>query len=311
MVATYKCSQQELYTVCRLAWSSCNDYLSIFNDFKTSYTPQLVQQKLQEINAAAILPDVQARNAKSEILRIELVMLLPQCLQDFNILKRYIVSAYSSLLQKANIDAAGQKYYSKAAAFNWESVQGLLQNAISFVVHNDVALSVNNNMPATFLGRLQQKQTEFNRLYQAFLSAITDEQLATEQKIVANNGIYASLINMLADGQVLFSHQAAICKQFIFTYLIGLVSGVGTAGLKGYVTDAVTGRQINGAQIVLLNKDKTAVTDNEGHYEINQVAAGEYTVIVKADGYVDFVKENHEVKVGTVSSLHVALVREE
>jgi hypothetical protein len=37
------------------------------------------------------------------------------------------------------------------------------------------------------------------------------------------------------------------------------------------------------------------------------VAAGLYTVVVVADGYQDFVKENYEVKVGTVSNVHIAL----
>jgi hypothetical protein len=308
MIANYKCAQQELYSICNHAWQSCNDYLAEFGAFRACYTAQFVQDRLQEVAAAMSLPEYQARSSQSESLRIRLVEITPRCIKLFNFLKRYIANAYPLSLQKTNIDAAGQEYYEKAAVYNWENMQGLLQNAVSFVQNNTTELIGNNdNMPATFLAELEQMQVNFQTLYQSFLLKNQGVQIATQDKIIANNAIYASLVNMLSDGQVLFSDNEAKLKQFVFSWLLNFVSGVATAGLKGHITDSVTGWQIAGAKISLLYKEKSAVTDSEGHYEINQVAAGLYTVIVAAEGYQDFVKENHEVKVGTVSNVHIAL----
>jgi hypothetical protein len=307
MTANYNCTQQELYSICRLAWTSCNEYLSDFSGFKARYTPQFVQDRLQEISDAANLPTYQARNSATELLRIDLVEFTPECLKLFNFLKRYIVDAYPLSAQKANIDAAGQGFYEKAAVFSWENMQGLLQSAITFVQSNMAQLMSNDNMPSSFLSSLEQAQSRFQTLYQSFLSLTEEAQVATQTKITSNNGIYAALTKMLGDGQVLFGSNEAKLKQFVFSRLFELVGGGSTAGLKGNVTDSITGRAIVGAKISLLYKDKAAITDTEGHYEINQVAAGLYTVVVVADGYQDFVKENYEVKVGTVSNVHIAL----
>ena len=307
MTANYNCTQQELYSICRLAWTSCNDHLSDFSGFKARYTPQFVQDRLQEISNAANLPTYQARSSATELLRINLVEFTPECLKLFNSLKRYIIDAYPLSAHKANIDAAGQEFYEKAAAFSWENTQGLLQSAITFVQNNMAQLMLDDNMPPSFLSALETAQSNFQTLYQNFLLLTEDAQEATQTKIIANNSIYAALTKMLGDGQVVFSGNEAKLKQFVFARLFELVSGGSTAGLKGNVTDSITGRAIVGAKISLRYKDKAAVTDTEGHYEINQVAAGIYTVVVVADGYQDFVKENYEVKVGTVSNVYFAL----
>lgn len=307
MKANYNCGQEELYTVARLAWRSCLDHLQDFSGFRARYTAQFVQSKLQEIEDAASLPNWMARNTAAESLRIGMVELLPKCLKLFNYLKRYIVSGYPPILQKTNMDSAGQAFYEKAAAFNWESVQGLLQNALNFVQANASELLLNDNMPPSYPTDLEDTRDIYQDLYQKFLSATEDAVIGTQAKITANNNLYAALSVMLGDGQVVFSDDAAVVRQFVFSTLLETSSGSSTAGLKGHITDSVTGRQIAGAKIELQYKDKSAVADNEGYYQINQVAAGWYTIIVAADGYQTFVKENHEVKTGTVSNVHIAL----
>jgi hypothetical protein len=310
MKTSYNCAQEELYTVARLAWRSCLDYLQDFSGFRAIYTAQFVQNKLREVEDAANLPNWMARNTAAESLRIKMVELVPKCLKAFGYLKRYIVSAYPLNLQKTKMDSAGHNFYEKAAAFNWESMQGLLQNALNFVQTNVVDLMLNDNMPTSYPADLQGVRDIYQGYYQDFLSATEDAVIATQEKIIANNELYASLSVMLGDGQVVFSDDEAVVRQFVFSTLLETSSGVSTAGLKGNITDSVTGRQIVGAKIGLQYKDKSTVTDNEGYYQINQVAAGTYTIIVVAEGYQDFIKENHEVKVGTVSNVHIALDKE-
>jgi hypothetical protein len=43
--SNYRCSQQELYAVCKLAWEGCNTYLDKFRNFSPKYDPGYIQAK--------------------------------------------------------------------------------------------------------------------------------------------------------------------------------------------------------------------------------------------------------------------------
>ena len=104
---TYKCAQQELYTVCRVAYKSCSAQLADFAAFKGRYTAAYITARLAEVEAAAKLPDDQARGEKSEVQRIQLLEKAATCTMLFQRLKRYIADAYPANLQKARNDSAG------------------------------------------------------------------------------------------------------------------------------------------------------------------------------------------------------------
>ena len=70
---TYNCAQQELYTICRVAYRSCTTQLADFAAFKGRYTAAYITARLAEVEAAAKLPDDQARGEKSEVQRIQLL----------------------------------------------------------------------------------------------------------------------------------------------------------------------------------------------------------------------------------------------
>ena len=305
---SYHCTQQELYTIARLAWSSCKQHLNEFADFKARYTTAYIDDRLQEIEKAAYLPDDQARNEKYETLRIQLAEAGAECLKLFQYLKRYIADAYPEVLHKTKTDAAGQAYYEKAMNNNWDSMQGLVRAASSFIAANHADLSANQNMAATFPTRFDDARKRFELLHNDFLQAEENAQIATQNKIMANNDLHTKLMTMLLDGQELFKNTEAIKKQFIFSELLYKASGVGSAGIAGYITDISTGLALSEVSITLVEKNKTTLTDNEGRYEILQIPAGLYTIKIEKQGYQTQIIEKHEIKIGTTSRINTNLV---
>ncbi|MCF6137925.1 carboxypeptidase regulatory-like domain-containing protein [Pseudalkalibacillus berkeleyi] len=71
--------------------------------------------------------------------------------------------------------------------------------------------------------------------------------------------------------------------------IINFVLGVSDPGsLQGTVTDAATGDGISGATIAIRRNNvivAEGLTDTNGRYSINELAEGEYTVLVSAEGY--------------------------
>lgn len=310
MKANYNCAQAELYTICRLAWGLCIDYLTEFSALKQRYTVQYVQDRLSSVELASQRADFQARSEKGETARIALLEHKEQCLKLFGFLKRYISSAYPSGLHKPKLEAAGINYYADAQNNNWEQLQAMLGSAVNFVQANEAELLADDNMAVGFAANLAQVSRDYNNLYDTFLTESRKVEIKTADKIGLNNSIYMDLQELLEDGKAIFFDNDTMYKQFTFSYLLQLTSGVATAGVKGYITDAVTRRPIVGAEVLLVEKDKVAITEGDGRYEMLQVAAGKYTILVKAFGYVSYVKEEHVVKIGTVSMLSVALERE-
>ena len=158
-------------------------------------------------------------------------------------------------------------------------------------------------MPTTFQATFTTAKTAFETLHTQFLSEEGGNPTETQTKITANNDIHSKLMSMLLDGQEIFKTNEALQKQFIFTELLYLASGAGTAGIKGYITDTTTTFPIEGVLVSIAATKKSTLTDSEGRYEVLQVAAGIYTVKYEKVGYAPIIVENHEVKVGTTSTI--------
>jgi len=306
--ANYNCNTQELYSAARLGWDSCSEQLTDFTAFKAKYTSAFITAQLAEIDIAANLPDDQARAAKAESERINLTQIADTCLANWQKLKRYIADAFSTEQQKPNIESAGSQYYEKAGNYNWDSLQGLLTAGQTYIAANLAALQANQNMPAAFATSFSTDKTAFDNLHQQFLQSEELSQQGTEAKVIANNKVYSNLISMFLDGQEIYKTNEVIKKQFVFDQVLNLVSGTGTAGLKGYVTADKTNTPIQGAMVAIEQNGKSATTDQDGKYQILQVAANTYNIKIGAEGYTSKLIENVVVKTGTVSTLSATLV---
>lgn len=305
--ASFKCSQQELYTISRLGWENCQQHISSFTHFSPQYTPAFITNCQAEVDTAAALPDEQARGAASETLRIKLIQAADVCLGDWQILKRYITKAFPEELQQTNYDAAGMAYYPKAGNHSWEAVQGLIQSAASFIKNNLPVLIANQNMSPAFEGAFNTNKTNFDTLHKAFLKS---EETASDQanaKAVANNNIYKKLIAMFLDGQEIFKNDETTQNKFIFSGLLTLIGGSGTAGLKGSITNQADNTAIAHAQIIVPGTSYTTTSDEDGHYQLSPMAAATYTLNIAAKGYQIKTISAQEVKTGTMSTLNIQL----
>lgn len=305
--SNYNCSEQELYTICETAWTSCNQYLNRFSAFKPKYKQELIDDRLAAINAARELPDEQQRNEKYESTNVLLKKEARIACDKWQLLKRYIADAYEQDLHKSKWEAAGFNYYEKAANNNWDSVKGLMTSGLTFINNNLGELTANDNMPPAFPAQFENAKTDFEKRHQTFIQAEEESSTGQETKMNANNSIHSDLMSMLLDGQEIFKNEESICKQFVFADLLYLASGSGTAGIKGVVVVQLTETPIQGAKISIDNANKNTLSAPDGRYEINQVASGKYDISCVAAGFEPQKILGFEIKVGTVSTLNFKL----
>ncbi len=113
---------------------------------------------------------------------------------------------------------------------------------------------------------------------------------------------------MFLDGQEIYKINEVIKKQFFFDQVLNLVSGTGTAGIKGYITADNTNAPIQGTIVEIEQNGKSAATDQDGKYQILQVTANTYNIKIGAVGYTSKLIENVVIKTGTISTLSAILV---
>lgn len=304
----YNCTEQELYTICETAWNSCRQHLPGFTAFKPKYTDPFIDSRLDDIKTARELPDEQQRNEAYETANIQLRKDGRKACDLWQYLKRYIADAYPSDLHKPKWEAAGYNYYVKASNNNWDSVKGLMTSGLTFINSNMADLTANDNMPLSFKSDFEGAKNDFEKTHQKFIQAEEDSHTGQDKKMTANNALHTDLMSMLLDGQEIYKNEEPIYKQFVFTELLYLASGAGTAGFKGQVT--AVGSQLGLQEVTVTIKDnsKTAVTDAEGKYEIHQLASGKYTITFAKEGYEPKIIVDFTVKVGTVSNLNIELI---
>jgi hypothetical protein len=311
--SNFKCSQQELYAVCKLGWEGCNLHIEKFQNFSPKYTPEFLAARRQEIDNVAEIPDKAVRSSMLELLRVELREQTRLSLDRWLRLKRYITVAYPQSAQAAKLKAAGKAHYKSASTYSWEACQGLLKDASVFIAAETENLLRNDKMPLSFPNDFNMGRDAFEVIYLRYLDASKQAAQKTDEKLTANNHLHDMLMEMMLDGREIFRHDEVMEKQFRFDYLLLNVSGPGSAGVKGTVTIGTLttgtrkGATIEGALLTLLDTNHTCITDDEGWYQFTQLPAGTYSLEVKASGFVPLRIDNIEIKTGNMSNLHVQL----
>jgi hypothetical protein len=305
---TYNCSQEELYEICKTGWNSCSEFLPDFNNLKPKYTTPFITDKLNNVELAENLPNEQQRNEVSETLRIQLAAQNVLQLAIWQKLKRYIIDAYPQEIQKPKLEAAGQNDYAKAANENWQSANALYKQGLKFINDNFTTLTDNDNMPPTFKTTFEDGKTEFDKLHQKFIDAEENQKVQANEKLEANNLIHNQLMSMFLDGQQIFLNKPAIKDQFTFDKVLELISGVGTQGIKGKITNDQNTLPIPEATIAIKNSTLTTTTDSQGSYHIYQMAQGTYIALIQAPGFQDKTITTIEIKKGTITTLNATLI---
>jgi hypothetical protein len=235
LMPKYRCSQMELYAVCRLMWANCLEHIADFEQLKPYYTPAFINNSIAEVAAAEMLPDEDQRNSQSKTARANMDKKAARCLVNWQALKRYIVNAYkgNTTILNAKLNAAGAGYYRSASRGNWEDVAGLTSAALRFLGENTAELEAGNNMPAGFVALFATDAALFDTTYRLFMSKRQERKTGRHEKMEQNNLIFEQLMLMAKDGVHIYRYDAAIRNRFLWRKVKRLVTPERIKGLHG------------------------------------------------------------------------------
>ncbi|MBP9151321.1 MAG: carboxypeptidase regulatory-like domain-containing protein [Flavobacteriales bacterium] len=320
----YPCGQQDLYTIIETGWGSYAEQLPRFSNLSTKYTAVVGAGQLLLLAAAQAMPDEDSREEVHKSYRVQLKHLADTCLITWSDMGTYIRDAFPEDEYENKRIAAGYNYYEGAAHENWDDVKGLMQSGLLFLNANATVLATDGGMPATFITAFETAKNAFGLKHQAFLQAEELTKVMTDEKIVANNALYRSLMKMFEDGKKIFREEAAIREQFTFDRVLALVNG-GNAPSTGvaatvvelgvYVFDSETGIPKEGAEVRILNAPGgvviSATSNSEGIVFLRILGFEPHETVVlqgeiSADG---FVTESGEVEgiAGNFYSIEVGM----
>mgnify|MGYP000341896664 CR=1 FL=1 len=308
----FNCTENELYAACAYGWESFSHHLDRFYALKPKYNAAFLKEKKAELGRVMKMHDHNQRSAASEQSRKTLKHHAELCLQAWKKLRLYIEGAWPADEHDMMLKGAGLPDYKEAVKFRWETFSSLLSSAQAFIQDNKDRLLTGNNMPKSF-------PEEFNKLAMAFSAENLRHQdtvkqsaiLATE-KTAANNGLYADLMSMFKDARMIFRKEPDTLRFFTFDYVLLLLSGPGTAGIKGVVSNAqLPLRPIPGLELVIIETGDTLTPGEDGSYRFNQLAAGLYTLRVTAPGYKPYTQEGIQVSTGVHKIVNVVMEKEE
>jgi hypothetical protein len=200
---------------------------------------------------------------------------------------------------------AGQQLFDDRSN-DLEKNDKLLNTMMSFIQNNEAALLA-KDLPATFGQQLKDKQARLAATNKAWLAEKEAASAASEAKTIAGNELKARLSAMFAEAQIIFQTEKDIAKKFVWDTHFGKVRGPRNAGVGGKVLNKTTGEAIEGAAVSITSLNLSVVTDADGRYELSPIAAGVYTVDVKAVGFKPLSIDKQTVKENTVSRLKIEL----
>ena len=262
------------------------------------YTAAFYTARIAEINAAEDLPSEQVRDDLVESSNLRLRQKAEACLDAWRFLERYIISAFAEPFTKPKLEAAGSDFYEKAAEFNWELLQSMMNDGENFITANVAALTAGNNMPAAFAAAFSAAKTNFENEYTAFLQAEENQSLGTDTKVFANNNLLAKVKSMLFDGQAIFQNESSSLQLFIYDALLNLVSNR-IANLKGTASTGIADAPVPDALITIVELERSAFSDMDGRYDFGRVTAGTYTITVSKPNFTAQTLSNIEIGAGT------------
>lgn len=304
----YSCSQSELYSGARMVVRAAIREISGFTPKKPKYILAFFNAIRAEIAAAEALPDEDFREAAVAALHETLKEKSTLCLNKWQDLKSHIedATAFQGSLRPIALEAAGANKYEPASHHDWESVSSLMASGKLFISENTSALEADGNMPLDFLTQWDATTLEFTDALEEFQDSEELKLQQTQAKVAANNVIYTKIIQICKDGARIFRHDAAKREQFIWDSILYILRGAGIAGLRGIIRNSVTHLPVSGATVLVVETGDTATADEFGRFRITGVPAGNYTIEVRATGFIG----QHlpfEILTGTISTLDIDL----
>ena len=303
----YGCSYQKLYPLTRIAWGNCLDDSADFIEFFPEYTKELITQRQAAIDAADLLPDYSAR----VVVRDAAFLTVKSCRDDgvrlFGFLLSYIQKTYAADIVESMYDAAGKKYLAAAKKVDWPSVSQLFSSALPFMDEHWAELTEKVKVTPAFLDDFKAKSAAFQAAYTAYKATEQSVKDKGDEKIMANNAVYADLMLMLTDAKRVYSDDPERIKDYTFTVLLSQVQNPKNAGLAGKIIQKGTKTAIKTAKIMMLVIEKATTVDDKGRFEITPLSVGKYDIVVEAEGYVTQTFKDVKIRMGVTTRLNVVM----
>ncbi len=311
----YPGSQQQLYSYALLGWTNYLKHQLSLSDFSASFTVKLGEDQLASIKKTEALPDLEARLAVREELRL---LLKDDCKLVTDLFidgKWYIKMAFPNpALYEIKLKSAGNEYLEAAIKLDWEAATSLISSFKKFLTDNDKDLTANENMPAAFPTKFNAAADVFLAKWLDFKNKKGDVLVETNTKMKDSNQIFEALHAMCEAAKRHFRRNELLRKKFTISLLLKEVRGNEPGGAKGMVTTEVPKNIIIGAQLLAVNadtkalaKEYSATTDKKGKFKL-KMAAGEYNITVSAPGFETLTLQGRKVTAGVDGRLGVSLV---
>ena len=282
--STFSCSIENMYTVVRMAWSYCLAEIDSFSAAYPFYTLKYVNDAIDTAKKAQAMLNQEERNAITKQDRQNLMTSATDCLANWQMLKTYILNGYPKATALINLQAAGLKYYAKAAKMNWSAMRSLLKVSNSFLANNSADLIDRLIMPDTFATQYAADTATCSKDNNDFLDAEVNKSSETKDKQAKDDAIYKAAIIMMKNGQKIYAGNAAMKEKFVFQQLLATAKKNNQAGLKGLV---LSENQLPVAEVTVMNSNGkyTTVTDAKGRFHIAGMEAGDYLIFIEKAGY--------------------------
>ena len=305
--ALYGCSQQSFYTVAAVVWANYITNIARFTAFKGKYNAALATTALTALAAAKLLPNEEMRNSMPESVRIALLPLGDNCLANQRKLKSYIEEAFPTTASTM-LASAGNKSYKAAYHEGWEEMNTMITDADLFINNNIAALEMAGaNMPVAFAATYTSDKTAFETVYKNFLLTAQATSGDTNDKMKANNKVYATMTAMLKDGQLIFETDETRKAIFTFATILGNVTGNGATGMR--ITAANSVSKVNITDFAASVQPGAVVAQANGIILELKMSVAMYTVVISAPGFHDLVINQVQLKTGVMRRLDVELVK--
>lgn len=274
--AEYSCAQKDLYTIIRTGWISYEEQLPAFMAYKTSYTATTGTDQLAALETARLMPDQDSRTDLHKSLRIAMIPKAELCIRMWTDLSSYIRDGFAPEYYDTKRLSAGYAYFNGALGMDWDSVAELMVQGLAFADSNTAALTA-GGMPATFITDMQTAKDDFETNYAEFLTTLEDTKRMVDEKIVANNTLFSTMMAMFEDAKKIFRDNAALREQFIYERLLAMINPPGGGGgvpeadtvFFGHVVDIYGNTQV-GATVRFISPESSfqTQTDEHGNYRL-------------------------------------------
>lgn len=303
---SFRGSQQNFYSVARLAWGYCQEYITEISAVKALYTTTYINAQLAKLNIAEGLPDYGNRKDIPKQAYVDMKAARLAVLDAWQLLKQYIMDAFSPEVLPTKLYAAGQIYYSAAERGSLDKTASLIRDAIKFMGSNETALLANDNMPVGFPASFATLGTAFNDIRSTYFGQEDIKNGLTGDKNKANEAVLATLMPMLKLANRRFVDDPEVRAKFTYARLLDRVRGHQPAGLEGLLTIAGTQTKLAGATIQAIGTEYSTVSDANGRYVLS-MASGRYDIEVSAPGYQTVFVYDRKIDVGVKHRMNLAM----